>query len=165
MIKKIFPGSSVVKNLPANAGDTGDTGSIPVTCSSILAWEIPWTKEPGGLQSMGLPTVGHSWAHTNIIMKWEFYPSQMWERLAQPHWLWKRVDFKLERYSSSPAPRGPPQILDHPSSWSSQGNPKMAWFHWISWLWKALTTHQIVAGTKELAYLLDNWKWAYVRGK
>ena len=23
------------------------------TCSSILAWEIPWTKEPGGLQSMG----------------------------------------------------------------------------------------------------------------
>ena len=24
------------------------------TCSSILAWEIPWTEEPGGLQSMGL---------------------------------------------------------------------------------------------------------------
>ena len=27
--------------------------------SSILAWEIPWTEEPGGLQPMGLPTVGH----------------------------------------------------------------------------------------------------------
>ena len=27
--------------------------------SSILAWEIPWTEEPGGLQSMGLQTVGH----------------------------------------------------------------------------------------------------------
>ena len=25
-----------------------------VTCSSILAWEIPWTEKPGGLQSMGL---------------------------------------------------------------------------------------------------------------
>ena len=25
------------------------------TDSSILAWEIPWTEEPGGLQSMGLP--------------------------------------------------------------------------------------------------------------
>ena len=27
--------------------------------SSILAWEIPWTEEPGGLQSMGLERVGH----------------------------------------------------------------------------------------------------------
>ena len=26
---------------------------------SILAWRIPWTEEPGGLQSMGLPSVGH----------------------------------------------------------------------------------------------------------
>ena len=29
------------------------------TYSSILAWEIPWTEEPGGLQSMGLQRVGH----------------------------------------------------------------------------------------------------------
>ena len=29
------------------------------THSSILAWEIPWTEEPGGLQSIGLHTVGH----------------------------------------------------------------------------------------------------------
>ena len=29
------------------------------TYSSILAWEIPWTVEPGGLQSMGLESVGH----------------------------------------------------------------------------------------------------------
>ena len=31
------------------------------THSSVLAWEIPWT-EPGGLQSMGLQTVGHDFA-------------------------------------------------------------------------------------------------------
>ena len=30
--------------------------------SSTLAWEIPWTEEPGGLQSMGLLRVGHDWA-------------------------------------------------------------------------------------------------------
>ena len=35
----------VVKNLPANAGDMSHT--------SILAWRIPWSEEPGGLQSMG----------------------------------------------------------------------------------------------------------------
>ena len=29
------------------------------THSSILAWRTPWTKEPGGLQSMGLQRVGH----------------------------------------------------------------------------------------------------------
>ena len=53
----------VVKNLPANAGDTRDTGLIPgwedpveeglATHSSILGWRIPWTEETGGLQSMG----------------------------------------------------------------------------------------------------------------
>ena len=50
----------MVKNPPAN---TGDVGSIPGlerspgerngNHSSILAWEIPWTEEPEGLQSMG----------------------------------------------------------------------------------------------------------------
>ena len=29
--------------------------------SSTLAWKIPWTEEPGGLQSMGLQRVGHNW--------------------------------------------------------------------------------------------------------
>ena len=29
--------------------------------SSILAWRIPWTEEPGKLQSMGLQRVGHNW--------------------------------------------------------------------------------------------------------
>ena len=53
----------VVKNLPANAGDLRDSGLIlgwedllekgMATHSSILAWRIPWTEEPGGLQSMG----------------------------------------------------------------------------------------------------------------
>ena len=32
------------------------------THSSTLAWKIPWTEEPGGLQSMGLQRVGHDWA-------------------------------------------------------------------------------------------------------
>ena len=39
--------------------------------SSILAWRIPWTEEPGGLQSMGLQRVGHDWVteHTHCIAK------------------------------------------------------------------------------------------------
>ena len=34
-------------------------GKEMATHSSILAWEIPWTEEPGGLQPMGLQRVGH----------------------------------------------------------------------------------------------------------
>ena len=59
-MRRGFPGGSVVKNLPANPGDLG---LIPwsgrslekemTTHSSVLAWEIPWTEEAGGLQSMG----------------------------------------------------------------------------------------------------------------
>ena len=58
--------AQTVKNLPDNAGDLG---TIPgsedllekgmATHSSVLAWRIPWTEEPGGLQSMGLQGVGH----------------------------------------------------------------------------------------------------------
>ena len=31
--------------------------------SSTLAWKIPWTEEPGGLQSMGSHRVGHDWSN------------------------------------------------------------------------------------------------------
>ena len=46
------------------------------THSSILAWRIPGTEEPGGLQSMGLQRVGHNWAtkHTHNVTK---YPKIM----------------------------------------------------------------------------------------
>ena len=37
------------------------------THSSILAWEISWTEEPGGLQSMGSQRVGHHWASNTHI--------------------------------------------------------------------------------------------------
>ena len=33
---------------------------VMATHSSILAWKIPWTEEPGGLQSMGSQRVGHN---------------------------------------------------------------------------------------------------------
>ena len=35
------------------------------THSSIFAWEIPWTEEPGGLESTGSQRLGHDWAHTH----------------------------------------------------------------------------------------------------
>ena len=59
----------VVKYPAANTGDFRNAGSISgledslekemATLSSIIAWRIPWTEEPGGLQSMGLKRVRH----------------------------------------------------------------------------------------------------------
>ena len=68
----------VVKNPTASAGDRRDTGSIPELGRSPGAGHgnplqysclvIPWTEEPGGLQSMGSQRVGHDWVtqHTRL---------------------------------------------------------------------------------------------------
>ena len=56
----------LVKNLPAmqetqvqSLGWEDPLEKGMATHSSILAWRIPWTEEPGGLQSMGSQRVGH----------------------------------------------------------------------------------------------------------
>ena len=62
----------MLKNLPASARDAEDAVQSlgredpleeeMATHSSILAWRIPWTEEPGRLQSIGLQRVGHDLA-------------------------------------------------------------------------------------------------------
>ena len=64
-----FPGGSAVKNPPAvqelqeaKVGSLGRADPLEesmATHSSILAWRIPWTEEPGGLQSRGSEKVRH----------------------------------------------------------------------------------------------------------
>ena len=75
--RALLPRWHVVKNLPTNVGDTRDPGLIPGSGrspgvqngnhASILAWRIPWTEEPQGLQSMGLQRVGHDRACMHYI--------------------------------------------------------------------------------------------------
>ena len=79
-----FPDSTEVGNLPATAANPRDVGLIPESGrspgegveihSSILAWRIPWTEEPSGLQSRGSQRVGHdrvtenTYAHVLVHM-------------------------------------------------------------------------------------------------
>ena len=61
-----------------------DTESIRIrtamaTHSNTLAWKIPWTEEPGGLQSMGSLRVGHDWA-TSLSL----FTFMHWRRKWQP---------------------------------------------------------------------------------
>ena len=58
--------AQMVKNLPAmqetwvpSLGQEDPLKKRMAICSSILAWRITWTEEPGGLQSMALQRVGH----------------------------------------------------------------------------------------------------------
>ena len=64
-----FPGGSVVKNPPPmqetwvrSPGQEDPLEKEMATHSSILAWEIPWTEDPGRLQSMGSQRVRHDLA-------------------------------------------------------------------------------------------------------
>ena len=66
----------VVKNPPANAGDTGsilgqeDTLEEEMaTHSYILAWKNPWIEESGGLQSLEPQRVGHNWVSEHACKK------------------------------------------------------------------------------------------------
>ena len=81
---KRLPVGSDSKESACNEGDTGLIhGSDPLekgmaTHSSILAWEIPWTEKPGGLQSMGLQGVGHDGVtntHTHTHTPTSFPPA------------------------------------------------------------------------------------------
>ena len=63
---KASPVAQLVNNLPAvleiqvrSLGQEDPLEKEMATCSSILAWKILWTEEPGGLQSMGSQRVGH----------------------------------------------------------------------------------------------------------
>ena len=72
MIDRGFPGDSLVKNLPTKTQEIqvrSLSGDNPLekeraTHSSILAWDIQWTEEPGGLQTMQLQRVRHDWTWT-----------------------------------------------------------------------------------------------------
>ena len=75
----IFPGGSAGKESACNARDPGWEDPLEegmATHSSLLAWKIPWTKEPGGLQSMGSQRVRHDGSdlarthtHTTPLMR------------------------------------------------------------------------------------------------
>ena len=71
-----FPGGSTVKYPPAvqriqvqSLGWEDPLEEGTATHSSILVWRIPWSEEPGGLQSMGSQRVGLDWA-TEHVCKW-----------------------------------------------------------------------------------------------
>ena len=56
----------VYSNVRSSVISPGEGNDNPL--QYFLAWETPWTKEPGGLQSMGLQRVGHNWTTEHVHM-------------------------------------------------------------------------------------------------
>ena len=80
------------------------------THSNILAWRIPWTEEPGGLQSMGLQRIRHDWAtythtHTHSHSIYSYYKIlhifSMWYNI--PLWFIHFVHDSLHLLGSDPS--------------------------------------------------------------
>ena len=106
--------------------------------SSTLAWKIPWTEEPGGLQSMGSLGVRHDWVTSLSLFtfvhwrrKWQptpvFLPgeSRGWGSLVGCR-LWGRTEStRLKRLSSSSSSR----YLKEFSAFLYMGNTRV-WAHW-----------------------------------
>ena len=67
------------------------------THSNILAWRIPWTKEPGGLQATGLQRIGHDWANKQSTSSNKLDCKEGW---ALRNWCFKIV--VLEKPLESP---------------------------------------------------------------
>ena len=89
----------VGKHPPASAGDARDGSPMTpsqqdlreeemATHPSILAWEIPWTEQPGGLQSTGPQRVRHDWAaEHSLTIRWWKYISHIQPVFGHSFWL------------------------------------------------------------------------------
>ena len=90
--------AQMVKNMPAvleiwvqSLGWEDPLEGGMTTYSSILAWRIPWTEEPGGLQPMGLQRVGDDWMtkHSTVIS--DYAPLLMVQGL-----IWSLLNLRLK---------------------------------------------------------------------
>ena len=119
--------------------------------SSTIAWKIPWTEEPGRLQSMGSQRVGHDWA-TSLSFPFTF----AFVRLGF-HWAWSCHLVAIRYYCTSKNTGSPTSSLEswirrterETTSWSYDSLKK--WGRWsLESPAKWVTQH-------EKDCLMENW--------
>ena len=84
---------------------SGDEQSLPLVSHTecVLAWKIPWTEEPGRLQSLQLQRVRHKWVHTHI------------HRVYHINQFWFGVFWVLVNMSEGSSLSNQPLTVAHPS--------------------------------------------------
>ena len=148
--------AQTVKNLPAlretwvrSLGWEDPLEKKMATHSSILAWRIPWTEEPGRLQSMGLQRVGHDWATftLNIIISTcnQYEVGEVLHSFYHAKSLKPGVQYTIAR-----------QTIQH------HHNPTLCPNHWcqrsLSWtvLWRP-TTSSRTSTKKDVLFITGDW--------
>ena len=110
------------------------------THSSTLGWRIPWTEEPGGLQSMGSHRVGHNWACMYVCMY---------------------VYVCICMLSNWGAGEGSWESLGQQEDQTSQSYRKLALnINWTDWRWSFNT---FTIWSKELTHWKRPWFWERLR--
>ena len=99
------------------------------THSSILAWEIPWTEDPGGLQSMGSRKVGHDWATQQQQQNWVKRSTQC-KRLIMKTWAVTQGHAQLMLLPQTGRQRRWPVTYPTPAP----KTPVREWHCWTSWI-------------------------------
>ena len=149
------------------------------THSSILAWRIPWTEEPGRIQSMGLQRVRHDWATNTFLRKQEEGTCNLNKRQLRSHkmlshfsciWLcatlWTvasqaplPMGFSRQEYWSElpcPPPGDPPDLRIKPQSLMSLALAGR--FFTTSTTWEALSQNDIQVSCEcKLSSEMEEW--------
>ena len=142
----------VVKNLPASSGDTDSISGQEDTAtrSSILAWRIPWTGEPGGLWSVG----PQSWTR----LKWLSIHAHRFfyapENIAEENFRHHLIIFK---YSEDKAGKWCSQQESGRSRTRTQGlrlSIKHSLYKWVS-----LSPHRLLAQDPSMGHQQRAGKW------
>ena len=139
----------------------GDPGSIPGSGrspgegngnhSSTIAWKIPWTEEPGRLQSLGSQRVGHNWA-TSLSLSSFFTPN-----------------CKLDSYIINSTTHSTSNLTTHKRNTIYYNWVSQEWSRdwptvpaWIQWIISQLPNNQIVSRAFR-KWILHSWRkhlWA-----
>ena len=92
-----------------------------VAHTSVLAWRIPWTEEPGGLQSMGSQRGGHDWATSLLSLSCKYYNTVLLcsDCFGFGHWSWGRSENRTGSYIPSMCPLSVVYLLNVRTSWLS----------------------------------------------
>ena len=113
------PVAQMVKTLPAvwetqvqSLGWEDPLEKGMATDSSILAWRIPWTEEPGGLQSTGSQRLGHDWATNTFTFRFQATDLNSWPRSGQAS-IPVTSDFQMLYFLSHFPPHSTPSYKMH----------------------------------------------------
>ena len=88
--------------------------------SSTLTWRIPWTEEPGGLESVGRQKVGHDWSDSTHILVLKGYIKSKWQWGITSYWSeWPSLKWLQINATEGVEKREPSYTVGGSVSWCS----------------------------------------------